>query len=65
MARSSYIYILHHSKGDRVMGTFTVKHEMVSYAHRFPAGALYCLRHRDGHPMVGATRVDIPLKEGE
>lgn len=58
MARSSYIYVLWDA--DLLRGTFTVKHEMMTYIERHPADEQYFAhRHKDGHPEVPVTSVDL------
>lgn len=62
MARSNYIYVLWQGDGffDGLIGTFTVKHEMLTYIERHPGTHYYAMRHKDGHPEVPVTRVELP-----
>lgn len=51
MARSTYIYlILDGLRNDRVVGAFTVKHEMEAYMKRYKEAGFYAVRFRDGDP---------------
>jgi hypothetical protein len=58
MARSSYIYVLwKFGTPDRILGMFTVKHEMETYRQRL-TGTTYVERFRDGQPDVTPTLLD-------
>lgn len=57
MARSSYIYIVFDAS-HRIIGTFTVKHEMETFVSN-TRQASYARRFRDGQLDYGAAQ---PLK---
>lgn len=61
MARSSYIYVLYRFDDPRVLGVFTVKHELEAYRKREGLTATtFAKRHKDGHPETAVTDVVLP-----
>jgi hypothetical protein len=58
MARSSYIYVLFEVDDD-IVGTFTVKYEMINYIERHPDVKFDARRYRDGQPDASWSVVDL------
>lgn len=51
MARSSYIYLVLDSYSRKMLGAFTVKHEMEKFRERYKLATLV-LRFRDNQPHI-------------
>ena len=55
MARSTYVYIVRDPDG-RILGAFTVKHELRSWLTRQEDRIWYMItRHQDANPDAGGT----------
>lgn len=61
MARAQTIWVVFQDPLPLPLGTFTVKHEMVTYLRRhpeYPVDSLRIFRYPDGGPKFLVTRID-------